>query len=102
HSSLSDKEQIMNSWVNFSAIWKIVVFGLIAGAGLASLVALGMVSLAKGPKTQTAGADSDVVVAGNTVNTAISGLCFLIVLAAIGWGINEIYKIGHPAPTPAK
>ena len=41
----------MNAWVNFSAIWKIVVFGLIAGAGLPSLFAIGMVSLARGPKT---------------------------------------------------
>ena len=91
----------MNSWINLSAIWKIVVFGLIAGAGLPSLFALGMVSLAKGPKTQTAGADSDAVVGGNPVNTAIAAVCFLIVLAAIGWGIYEIYKIGHPAPAPS-
>jgi hypothetical protein len=28
---------------------------------------------------------------------AIAALCFLIVLAAIGWGIYEVYKIGHPA-----
>ena len=94
----------MNSWINFSAIWKIVVFGLIAGAGLPSLFAIGMVSLARGPRTQTAGADSDAVVGGNPLNTAIAAVCFLIVLAAIGWGIYEIYKIGHPAPaapTPA-
>ena len=91
----------MNSWINLSAIWKIVVFGLIAGAGLPSLFALGMVSLARGPKTQTAGADSDAVVGGNPLNTAIAAVCFLIVLAAIGWGIYEIYKIGHPAPAPS-
>ena len=29
----------------------------------------------------------------------IAALCFLIVLAAIGWGIYEVYQIGHPAPT---
>ena len=23
---------------------------------------------------------------------------FLIVLAAIGWGVYEVYQIGHPAP----
>ena len=61
----------------------------------------GMVSLARGPKTQTAGADSDAVVGGNPLNTVIAAVCFLIVLAAIAWGIYEIYKIGHPAPTPA-
>jgi len=90
----------MNSWINFSALWKILVFGLIAGAGLPSLFAIGMVSLARGPKTQTAGADSDAVVGGSPVGTVVAAVCFLIVLAAIGWGIYEIYKIGHPAPTP--
>jgi hypothetical protein len=23
---------------------------------------------------------------------------FLIILAALGWGIYEVYQIGHPAP----
>ena len=42
------------SWINLSAIWKIVVFGLIAGAGLPALFAVGMYSLSKGPKARTA------------------------------------------------
>ena len=28
---------------------------------------------------------------------AIAAFCFLVVLAAIGWGIYEVYQIGHPA-----
>ena len=92
----------MNSWINLSAIWKILVFGLIAGAGLPSLFAIGMVSLARGPKTQTAGADSDAVVGGNPLGIVIAAICFLIVLAAIGWGIYEIYQIGHPAGPAVK
>jgi hypothetical protein len=92
----------MNSWINFSALWKILVFGLIAGAGLPSLFAIGMVSLARGPKTQTAGADSDAVVGGNPLGIVIAAICFLIVLAAIGWGIYEIYQIGHPAGPAVK
>ena len=27
----------------------------------------------------------------------IAAICFLVVLAAIGWGIYEIYQSGHPA-----
>ena len=88
------------SWINLSAIWKILVFGLIAGAGLPALFAVGMVSLAKGPRAQTAGADSDAVYGGSVVGLVIAALCFLIVLAAIGWGIYEVYQIGHPAPAP--
>ncbi len=99
-SGLSDREQTM-SWINLAAIWKIVVFGLLAGAGLPAIFALGMLALSKGGRTQTAGAggaDSDVVVGGNPAGIVVAAFCFLIVLAAIGWGIYEIYKIGHPAP----
>lgn len=86
------------SWINLSAIWKIVVYGMIAGAGLPALFAVGLYSLSRGPKTQTAGADSDVVVGGNPLGIVIAAVCFLVILAAIAWGIYEVYKIGHPAP----
>lgn len=86
------------SWIDLSAIWKIVVYGLIAGAGLPALFATGLYALSRGPKTQTAGADSDVVVGGNPLGMLFAALCFLVILAAIGWGIYEVYKIGHPAP----
>jgi hypothetical protein len=85
------------SWINLAAIWKIVGFGLLAGAGLPALFALGLLSLSKGGRTQTAGADSDVVVGGNPAGIVVAAFCFLIVLAAIGLGIYEVYKIGHPA-----
>jgi hypothetical protein len=88
------------SWINLSAIWKIVVFGLLAGAGLPALFAIGLYSLSRGPRTQTAGAgaDSDALVGGSMVGMVIAAICFLVVLAAIGWGIYEVYQIGHPAP----
>jgi hypothetical protein len=86
------------SWINLTAIWKIVGYGLIAGAGLPALFAVGLYALSRGPKTQTAGADSDVVVGGNPLGIAAAAICFLIILAAIGWGIYEVYQIGHPAP----
>jgi hypothetical protein len=90
------------SWINLSALWKIVVFGLIAGAGLHALFAGGLYSLSLGPRrAQTAGADgadSDVLVGGSVVGLVLAAIAFLIVLAAIGWSIYEIYQIGHPAP----
>jgi hypothetical protein len=86
------------SWINLSALWKILVFGLIAGAGLPAIFAMGLYSLSKGPKTQTAGGDSDVVIGGNPLGILVAAICFLVVLAAIAWGIYEVYKIGHPAP----
>ena len=79
-----------------------MVFGLLAGAGLPAIFALGMLALSKGGRTQTAGAggaDSDALVGGNPAGIVVAAFCFLIVLAAVGWGIYEIYQIGHPAPT---
>jgi hypothetical protein len=86
------------SWINLTAIWKIIVFGLLAGAGLPAIFALGLLSLSKGGRTQTAGADSDAIVGGNPAGIVVAAFCFLLVLAAIAWGIYEVYKIGHPAP----
>ena len=39
-----------------------------------------------------------MLVGGSIAGMVIAALCFLIVLAAIGWSIYEIYQIGHPAP----
>ena len=86
------------SWINLAAIWKIVVFGLLAGAGLPALFALGLLALSKGGRAQAAGGDSDVAVGGNPASIVVAAFCFLVVLAAISWGIYEIYQIGHPAP----
>jgi hypothetical protein len=27
-----------------------------------------------------------------------AAFCFLVVLAAVGWAVYEVYTIGHPAP----
>jgi hypothetical protein len=95
------------SWINLTALWKIVVFGLIAGAGLPALFAGGLYSLSLGPKRAQAAAagasggtsdDSDVLIGGSLVGMALAVLAFLIVLAAIGWSVYEIYTLGHPAP----
>jgi hypothetical protein len=98
------------SWINLSALWKIVVYGFLLGAGLPALFAIGLRALALpgGGRVQTAGAgagtDSDErLVGGNPLGMIIAAICFLIVLAAIAWGIYEVYKIGHAAPAaPAK
>jgi hypothetical protein len=93
----------MNSWINLTALWQIVVVGLIAGAGLPALFAIGMVALSQsgGGRVQTAGADgettdSDSLIGGSAPGMIAAAVCFLIVLAAIGWGIYAIYQAGHP------
>ena len=96
------------SWINLTALWKIVVFGLIAGAGLPALFAGGLYSLSLGPNRARAaaaggvagsdGGDSDVLVGGSIIGMVIAIIVFLIILAAIGWCVYEIYTLGHPAP----
>ena len=92
------------SWINLTALWKIVVFGLIAGAGLPALFAGGLYSLSLGPNRARAaaagadGSDSDVLVGGSVVGMVLAAIAFLIILAAIGWCVYEIYTLGHPAP----
>jgi hypothetical protein len=81
----------MNSWIDLHALWQIVVVGLLAGAGLPALFAVGLRALSRpGPRAQPAGADSGQVYGGNPAGAAIAGLCFAIVLAAIGYGIYLI------------
>jgi hypothetical protein len=82
----------MNNWVNLHALWKIVVIGLLAGAGLPALFAIGLRALSTGPRTAVVGSDDDHVVGGSPVGIGIAGICFAIVLAAIGWGIYFIVK----------
>jgi hypothetical protein len=90
------------SWVNLTALWKIIVFGLIAGAGLPALFAGGLYSLSLGPKRARLAADgaddSDVLIGGSVIGIVLAVIAFLIIAAAIGWSIYEIYQIGHPAP----
>ena len=91
----------MDNWINLTALWQIVVVGLIAGAGLPAIFAVGMrlIALKGGSRAQTAGADgqsTDALVGGSVPGLIAGALCFLIVLAAIAWGIVAIYKAGHP------
>jgi hypothetical protein len=81
----------VSSWINLTALWQIIVVGLLAGAGLPALFAVGLVALNRpGPRAATIGPDSDQVYAGNTAGLAIAVVCFAVILAAIGYGIYLI------------
>ncbi|MER8186072.1 hypothetical protein [Kitasatospora sp. NPDC094015] len=76
----------MNSWINLDALWRIVVVGLLTGAGLPALFAVGLRVL--NPPSRPGD-----VVADRTAGPfgyLLAGLCFAVVLAAIGWGISVI------------
>ena len=92
----------MNDWINLSALVKIVVGGLICGAGLPALFALGLRALQLGAPSpvpagrrvgaavRAADAPPERLVGGSPLGITLAGLCFAIVLAAIGWGIYLI------------
>ncbi len=106
------------SWVNLHALWQILVVGLLAGAGLPALFAVGLRALSmpghRIAQPVTAGAgpaagakhaaspsarpspaaaasdDSDSIVGGSRLGIVIATICFVIVLGAIGWGLYLI------------
>ncbi|MFF2044219.1 hypothetical protein ACFVVX_27740 [Kitasatospora sp. NPDC058170] len=80
----------MDSWINLDALWKIMVVGLLTGAGLPALFALGLRTL--NPPARAGGAGGAAVdrPTAGPVGYAVAGLCFAAVLAAIGWGISVI------------
>ena len=84
----------MSDWIDLHAIWQIVVVGVLLGAGLPALFAVGLRALsapAGGRTAQAApGADSDHVYGGNPVGLVVAGVCFAVILAAIGYGIYLI------------
>lgn len=88
----------MSSWIDYTALWEIVVVGLLAGAGLPAVFALGLRALgrpARGRGGVRGRADSDALVGGNPAGIAVAALCFAVVLAAIGYGIYLIVASGH-------
>lgn len=82
----------MNNWINLSALWRIIVVGLLAGAGLPAIFAVGLRALAAGSAAAPMGPDEDRVIGGSRAGMAFAGLCFAVVLAAIGYGIYLIVK----------
>jgi hypothetical protein len=81
----------MNSWINLTALWQIIVLGIICGAGLPALFAIGLRTLSQPRQGATAaGPESDVIVAAGPLGILAAAICFAVVLAAIGWGIYFI------------
>jgi hypothetical protein len=88
----------MNAWIDYTALWEIVVVGLLAGAGLPAVFALGLRALgtpASGRGDARSRAGSGALVGGNPAGIAVAGLCFAAVLAAVGYGIYIIVASGH-------
>ncbi len=86
----------VTAWINLRAVWEIVVVGLLAGAGLPAIFALGLRVLGTPAKGHVKVSD-DELVGGSRAGIALAAICFAIVLAAIGYGIYIIVISGHGA-----
>jgi hypothetical protein len=78
----------MSSWIDLHALAKIIVVGLVAGAGLPAIFAVGLRVLA--PPHRAAPVAEQGTVTTSAVNVAGATLCFAVVLAAVGYGIYLI------------
>jgi amino acid transporter len=70
--------------------WKVLWVGVILGAGLPLVFALGIRSLAMG----TTGATTEASHEANPAGKALAAICFLAVLVAVGIGITVIVAAG--------
>jgi hypothetical protein len=77
----------VNSWIDLHALWQIVVVGLLAGAGLPALYAVGLRALS--PPGGGARPQGEPARPG-PLGIAAAGLCFAAVLAGVGWGLYFI------------
>jgi hypothetical protein len=83
----------MSAWINYHAIWKVFVYGLVAGAALPTLFAVGVRLNAEG-----VGVTGDAAVAHrNPLLLAIGWLIFALVFVAVIIGVLFIARdfIGH-------
>jgi len=84
----------VSGWIDLRAVWEIVVVGLLAGAGLPAIFAIGLRALGTPGKGHVNVCD-DELVGGSRAGIAIAVACFAIVLAAIACGIYIIVISGH-------
>lgn len=82
----------MHDWIDLHALAKIVAGGLICGAGLPAVFALGLRTLYLGAPGIGAAEDRSHarVAVANPAGIAGAVVCFALVLAATAWGIYWI------------
>lgn len=78
--------------------WKGLVSKVIIPAALSPIIAALVAALGTWLLYRISRSLTRNVYGGNVLGLVIAAICFLIILAALGWGIYEVYQIGHPAP----
>ncbi|MET4049647.1 MULTISPECIES: hypothetical protein [unclassified Rhodococcus (in: high G+C Gram-positive bacteria)] len=74
------------------SLWKVVLVGLLLGAGLPAIFALGLRALAVGETPDDATGTTQLRTTRPVAATAVAALCFAVVVLAIVAGILFIMK----------
>jgi hypothetical protein len=80
-----------NVTLAFEAIWKVLLVGLVLGAGLPTLFAAGIRFQAWG---QGGAAEVDAAAAPHPLGRALAAVCFAVVVAGIALGILYVVVTG--------
>jgi hypothetical protein len=75
----------LSSYIDVSALIKILLIGIVAGAGLTAVFSFGVRELSKGGYVPE---NDGSTTARQTPSLVVAALCFLVVLAGIGYGIS--------------
>lgn len=79
-----------NLWLALEGAWQVLLVGMVLGAGLPAIFALGIRALSYG-----VGGDADVVShRPHPLAKVVAGLCFAVVLTAIALGVGTIVAHG--------
>lgn len=74
--------------------WKVLLTGLVLGAGLPAVFALGVRALAFGRGGDAEVSADGTVPAAHPVGRALAALCFAVVLAGVALGITFVVATG--------
>lgn len=79
----------MSGYIDFAGVGKVIGIGLLLGAGLPLVFALGLRSLSSGTvdHEHAVGGDFSFALTKNPMAQAVGALCLLVVAAAIVFGI---------------
>jgi hypothetical protein len=75
----------VSQYIDVGALVKILLIALVAGAGLTAVFSFGVAGLSRGGFGAAQGPNG---VARNPAALVVAVLCFLVVLAGIGYGIS--------------
>jgi hypothetical protein len=76
----------VSTYINVGDLAKVLLIGLVAGAGLVAVFSIGIESLSRGGYASEA--EEGATTTRNPGALVLAVVCFMIVLAGIGYGIS--------------